>query len=215
MPNQDPSARNGEPVVHKKDRMAWPLLALIAAAVLLIVIFALFPSSPKVAAPAPNATVPDQPGGGDQLQLSNLKMTESQPTGNMVSVKIAGTIQNVGGPKVNGATVEATFLDSSGHSVVDLTEPIQRITLQGHSDKAVALKDQPLKPNDTGAFEVTFTGVPQTWNNQMPQVRIVDVSTTAPPLPESTGPMNPASNTEGAGNESAKPTPSQPKRSKH
>lgn len=212
MPDQDPSVRGGEPVVHKKDRMAWPLLALIAAAVLLIVIFALFPSSPKVAAPAPNATVPDQPGGGDQLQLSNLKMTESVPTGNMLSVKIAGTIQNVGGPKVNGATVEATFLDNSGHSVIALTEPIQRITPQGHSDKAVVLKDAPLKPNDTAAFEVTFPSVPQKWNKEMPQVRIVDVATTAPPLPESTGPMNPASNTEGAGNETTKPTPATPKR---
>ena len=215
MPDQDPSVRSGEPVIHKKDRMAWPLVALIAAAVLLIVIFALFPSSPKLATPAPNATIPQQPGGGDQLQLGDLKMTVSQPTGNMVSVKVAGTIQNVGGPKVNGATVEATFMDNTGHSVIDLTQPIQRITPQGHSEKEVVLKDAPLKPNDTAAFEVTFPGVPQTWNNQMPEVRIVDVSTTAPPLPESSGPANPSPNAAGAGNASAKPTPATPKRGKH
>jgi hypothetical protein len=214
MSDQDPSVRGGEPVVHKKDRMAWPLLALIVAAVLLIVIFALFPSSPKVAAPNPRAEVPQQPGGGDQLQISNLKMTVSQPIGNMVSVKVAGTIQNVGGPKVNGATVEATFMDNTGHAAIDQTQPIERITPQGRSGKDVALKDAPLKPNDTGAFEVTFTGVPQNWNKEMPQIRIVDVATTAPPLPESSGPMNPASNTEGAGSESAKPTPSTPKHRK-
>ena len=214
MPDQDPSARGGEPVIHKKDRMAWPLLALIVAAVLLIVIFALFPSAPKVAAPSSGAEVPQQPGGGDQLQIGNLKMTVSPPAGDMVAVKLAGTIQNVGGPKVNGATVEATFMDNTGHAAVQQTQPIQRMTLQGHSDRTVALKDQPLKPNDTGAFEVTFTGVPQNWNNQLPQLRIVDVSTTAPPLPEATGPQNPASNTAGAGSESAKPTPATPKRSK-
>lgn len=208
MPDQDPALRDREPVVHRKDRMAWPLLALVVAAVLLIVIFALFPTSPKVAAPAPRAEVPQQPGG-DQLQISNLKMTASPPTGGMVSVRLAGTIQNVGGPKVNGATIEATFLDNSAHVAVQQTQPIERLTPQGNTGKAVALKDAPLKPNDTGAFEVTFTGVPQSWNNQLPEVRIVDVATTAPPLPESSGPT--AANT-GAASESAKPTPMTPKR---
>ena len=201
-----PDEPRTEPVVHKKQWTGWPLLALIAAAILLVVIFVVFPSAPKMAAPAPGAQVPDQPGG-DQLQLTNLKMTTSPPRDNEVAVKLVGNIQNVGGPAVNGATVEATFMDSTGHVAIQQTQPIERITAQGHSGKEVELKEQPLKPNDVGAFEVEFTGVPANWNKQMPEVRLVDVSTNAPPQPE-------AANADQGGNEASKPSPEQPKSSR-
>ena len=206
MTHHDHEAGEPRPVVHKKDFMGWPLLALVAAAVLLIIIFAVFPTAPKMAAPAPGAQVPDQPGG-NQLQLTNLRMTESPARAGEVSVKLAGNIQNVGGSAVNGASMEATFMDGSGHVAMQQAQPIERITPQGDSAKELALKDQPLKPNDVGAFDVTFIGIPANWNKQMPGVRIVDVNTNGAAQPV-------AQNGETAsatGSEAAKPSPNTPK----
>jgi len=190
------------PVVHHKDRLGWPLVALIAAAIMLIVIFALAPSSPKQAAPAPRAEAPDQPDSG-QLQLSDLNMTLSPPRAGLVSVKIVGRVQNAGQVAVNGATLEATFLDGSGGVALQQAQPIARVKLEGQAEKDVALKEHPLKTNDKAAFEVEFTGVPADWDQKMPQLRIADVASDAPPQPIAT-------NMEGT----AKPSPVTPKRSR-
>jgi hypothetical protein len=197
-PEHGPEEPRTEPVVHRKQWTGWPLLALIGAAVLLIVIYVVFPSAPKMAAPAPGAQVPDQPGG-NQLQLTNLRMTVSPPREREVSVKLNGNIRNVGGPAVEGATIEASFMDKTGHVAIQQAQPLERIAAQGHSGKEVELKEQPLKPNDVGAFEVEFTGILANWNQQMPEVRIVDVETNAPPQPEA------------ANNETSKPSPAEPK----
>lgn len=194
--------RPNEPVIHQKDRLGWPLIALLAAGAMLVVMFALFPRAPKMAAPAPRAESPDQPNSG-QLQLSDLNMTVSPARAGMVSVKLAGRIQNVGQEAVNGATLEATFQDTKGGVALQQAQPIARVELKGQSEKDVALKEQPLKTNDQAAFEAEFTGVPESWNKQVPQVRIVDVSSNAPPQPIAT-------DLEGTG----KPSPVTPKRSR-
>lgn len=192
--------RSNEPVIHKKDRLAWPLVALLAGMAMLIVIFAIAPWSPKQAAPAPRAEAPDQPSAG-QLQLSDLQMSVSPPQADRVSVKLVGRMQNVGQDTVSGATLEATFLDGSGQVALQQAQPVERVKLEGQAEKDVALKEQPLKTNDRAAFEVEFTGVPANWNKQLPQLRIVDVTSNAPPQPIAT-------NVEGTG----KPSPVTAKR---
>jgi hypothetical protein len=209
MPEQRQS-ENREPVIHKKDRMAWPLVALVAAVVLLVVIFAVMPTAPKVAAPAPGAEAPAQPNAG-QLQLTNVKITPSPASGGgTLSVRLAAQLQNVGGPAVTGATVEATFNDDKGAAVFSQAQPIEKVAMEGHSDKEVAFKDSPLKPNDMATFEVEFTGVPATWNKRPPALRIVDVETNAPAQPVAQNDAAPAIGT--ATGDSSKPSPVTPKR---
>lgn len=202
------------PVVQPKGRFGWPLLVLSAAAVLLIVIFAIIPTAPKMAAPAPRAETPAHPNP-DQLRLSNLKATPSPARGGQVAVKLAGQLQNAGSAAVSGATVEATFSNGEGQRAFTQAQPIERIMLQGNAKKGTAFADHPLNPNDIAAFEVDFSGVPDTWDKKMPELRIVDLQTDAKPQPIATleNPATPPAST-GAVPDSGKPSPVTPKRNR-
>ncbi|MBI2677989.1 MAG: hypothetical protein HYX28_04355 [Candidatus Koribacter versatilis] len=207
------------PVVHRKGHFGWPLLALFAAAVLLVVIFVVIPTAPKVAAPAPRTETPAQPSA-DQFRLSRLKVMPSPARGEQVAVKLAGQLRNAGNSAVTGATVEATFSNGEGQRVFTQAQPIERITLQGNAEKKyTAFADSPLQPNDVAAFEVEFSGVPNTWDKKTPELRIVDVQTVVPtdakPQPIATleNPVAPAASTD-ATPDSGKPSPVTPKRNR-
>ncbi len=198
-------------MIHKKDRMAWPLVALVAAAVILIVIFAVFPTAPKVASPANGRETPAQPNA-DQLRVSNVNVTPSPARGDRVAVKLAAQLQNAGNAAITGATVEASFSDDKGNTVFTQTQPIERITPQGSAEKETAFADKPLKPNDTAVFEVEFTGVPTTWNKRPPALRIVDVETNSKPQPIAESDTAPAVGADAA--DASKPSPATPKRTR-
>src|SRR5204862_314225 len=83
-------------------------LALIGAAVILVVIFGVLPTAPKLPAPARRAEAPPDPES-DQLQLSGVTLTPSPVRDGKLSVRLAAQLQNLGGAAVTGATLEAAF----------------------------------------------------------------------------------------------------------
>lgn len=174
------SDRAPEPVVRNKDRFVWPVVALIGAAVMLVVIFLLFPTAPKVASPAPPGQAVAQPEG-DILQLSDLKVQPSPPRDGTRTVKLTGRIQNVGGPEVTGATLEARFMSKGAGTALVQAQPVSRVRAEGAAEKDVSLADHPLKSGNAAVFEAEFVGVPDDWDGQLPELRIVAIDSPAKP----------------------------------
>jgi len=155
--------------VEKKAGFPWPLITLIVAAVLLVVIIGVVPRAPKKAVAPTAAEVPAQPTG-NQLQFSDIQLSPA-PVGG--AAYLAGRITNIGDKAVTGVLVEATFRDSGGKVLQQVQRPIEGLTQEGQPED---LTKAPIKTNQGRRFRVSFDRLPQGWNRQLPDLRVVTVT---------------------------------------
>lgn len=159
--------------LQEKASRSWlPWLALLAGVAMLAAILYYMPRAPKASAPAAAATVPNQPTGA-QLQLSQMQVSAPGPDG---SVNVDGMILNNGSTPVLAITAEATFRDQSGNLISRVPTGMLSVDQDGAATKTFA--DDPLKPQAQRHFRMQFHNVPDGWNHQPPEIRILDVSST-------------------------------------
>jgi hypothetical protein len=111
------------------------------------------------------------------LPISNLSMSESA---NFLGGKVTyldGHIVNKGNRTVTGIEVQVLFRDFSGKVAQNETQPLKFIrTRQPYVDVEPVSAD-PLQPGQGHDFRLIFDTLASTWNNVMPEVRIVQVET--------------------------------------
>ena len=94
------------------------------------------------------------------LQLSDVTMKATESYARQVITEIEGKVMNTGNRTVEFAEVACIFRDSIGQLVL--------------REKATIVK-RPLRPGETQAFRLPFDDIPESWNNQMPQLVIVQI----------------------------------------
>jgi len=139
---------------------------LVVVAVALIVIF------------TRNKTTPTRPDPyAARLQISNLRMATAQNFAGGSVTYIEGTLTNTGDKKVTGARMEVVFKNSLGELVQDevlpvmVVQPGTPIVDYGPMDRA------PLGPGQSRDVRLTLEHITADWNGQIPQVKVVSVST--------------------------------------
>lgn len=159
----------------KQNKFPWPIVILIAGALLLIAIFALLPRSPHVSKPPAAAVIPQQPTA-DQVQLTNLKIATA-PVGG--AVYLTGILHNTGDTALTGVQVKAEFLGRNGPVLATLTEPVQSL-VGGTANQAQDLTQAPIKPNEARPIRIYFEHTPRGWNRQLPQLTVTTVTGMTP-----------------------------------
>lgn len=146
--------------------------ALIVAVVMAIVIFGGRGKAPAVASVDPYA---------DSLNLSNLKLSAAENfIGGSVSY-VDGTVTNTGGQVVTGATVEAVFRNSMGQTVQRESQPLMFLQHRpGLPDETIPASANPLRPNGTREFRLTFEHISADWDHGYPQLRFIKIDTRQP-----------------------------------
>ena len=162
----------GLPPVKPKSGTTGVTLAIIVALLLLGAVFYFMPRAPRAAPPRPGAEVPQQPTPG-QIQLQNVNMAKA-PTGG--SVELDGIMTNSGPRTINGIAVDVVFQRANGTIAGNQEAPIMGLKKEGSTLIQDDLVKNPIKPGDTRPFRVTVDRVPQGWNNEMPALRIVTVT---------------------------------------
>lgn len=94
------------------------------------------------------------------LQLSDVSMKATESYAKQVITEIEGKVTNVGNRTVDFAEVACVFYDSIGQMVL--------------REKATIVR-RSLRPGETQAFRLPFDDIPSSWNNQMPQLVIVQI----------------------------------------
>jgi hypothetical protein len=146
------------------------VLAILVAVAILAAILYFMPRAPKVPPPASSATVPAQPTGS-QIQVRDLQITTA-PTGG--SLYLQGQASNQSTQDVTGVAVEVTLRGQDGSVVLQQNTKMMGLEQgQGGSFKEVDYTQKPLKAGDTRPFRVAVDHVPQTWNHQMPDLRML------------------------------------------
>jgi hypothetical protein len=111
------------------------------------------------------------------LQLSDLKLSTAQNFVGARVIYVDGRVTNNGKQTVVHATVQAEFRDELNQVVLREQVPLM-VTEQrpGYSD-TVDLGREPLKPDQTRDFRLTFEGVPGSWNQAYHDLRVFQVTT--------------------------------------
>ncbi|HEV2117579.1 MAG TPA: DUF2393 family protein [Terriglobales bacterium] len=158
-----------------KRRIPWPLIAIIIVAAILAALIWWLPQTPKKQLPPNAAEVPAQPTG-NQIQLTNLKMTPSTVGG---AFYVEGMLYNNGNSNISGVQVQATFHGVNGQVLQTQTRPVEGM-VGNSATEAQNLTQAPIKPNESRAVRVYFDHYPAGWNKQMPDLKVTTVTAHAP-----------------------------------
>lgn len=140
--------------------------ALVLVAVTLIVIF------------TRNEPIPTHPDPyAEKLQILNLHMETAQNFAGGSVTYIEGTLANTGDKKIVGARVQVTFKNSLGEIVQDPVLPVMALQLDTPIVDFGPMERAPLGPGQKRDFRVTLEHISADWNGQIPQMKVVAVST--------------------------------------
>lgn len=155
-----------------------PVTAWIAAAVVvLIVVLGLVFAGRRKGAATPANRVQPLAAYAANLPLSQLAMSESTSIAGGKSTFVDGHIKNTGNETVTGITVQVLFGDSEGSAPQINTLPLTLIRTRQPYIDTQSVSSSPLKPGDEREFRLIFESIPQNWNMEMPEVRVVGVDT--------------------------------------
>lgn len=158
---------------ERRSVVPWIVAGAVVVIVLVVILVATHHSQP--ANSGGKALAPPDPYAAN-LAISNLKMSQS---GSMVggqTTYLDGQITNRGQQTVTGITVQVAF-----HG---FTEPIAQQakmalmlirTRQPYVDLQ-PVSSAPILPGQTRDFRLIFDSVPQDWNQNYPEIRVIQVT---------------------------------------
>jgi hypothetical protein len=125
---------------------------------------------------------PDPPASNDaylsSLVISNIQMSESDTATGGKQTYIDGHIANHGALTVTGATVRTLFGNDQSMPAQAETGQLRVIYMRDpYLDTRPVTEAAPLKPGAEADFRLIFEDVPENWNQQVPEIRLTQVST--------------------------------------
>jgi hypothetical protein len=162
-----PPASGGIPMV------AWMIAALV---VVLVVVGMVMAGRGKGRSVPANSIQPLAAYAGS-LPFSQLAMSESTSIAGGKSTFVDGHIKNTGSATVTGITVQVLFGNAEGSSPTIDTLPLTLIRTRQPYIDTQSVASSPLKPGDERDFRLIFESIPQNWNMEMPEVRVIGVET--------------------------------------
>jgi hypothetical protein len=143
-----------------------------AAAVVLIVLAVLAFMGRHKGAPAPRTLQPPDPYAS-HLPLSQPAMSESENLSGGKLTYLDGHIQNTGDRTVTGVTVQVVFANDEQMPPTIDTVPLMLIRMKEPYIDTQPVGAAPIRPGEDREFRLTFEAVPDNWNQQMPEVRVI------------------------------------------
>jgi hypothetical protein len=145
---------------------------IIAGAVVVVIVGVLIFVSLRSNKPAASGT-PDAYAA--QLTLSGLEMSQSSNGVGSQITYVDGQITNNGSQTVSGVTVRTTFFDSMNQPGQQETMNLSLIRTRDPYIDIEPVSADPIKPGESKPFRLIFDHVSQDWNQQAPQIRVLQV----------------------------------------
>ena len=176
-PKLPPQHEHPKLALQPRSKVPWVLVAILVAAAILVALILWLPRTPRQRMSPSAAQVPAQPTGS-QIQLTNLNLTPSTTGG---AFTLQAQLTNQGTSEINGVMVDATFKSINGQNLETIRVPVMGV--EGGSNTATEpLTSAPIKPNETRPVRMEFTHVPQGWNQQLPELKVVTVTAAGQPV---------------------------------
>ncbi len=146
----------------------WGVAALIVVAVVGALMFA----GRKKPVAVTNTLQPEDAYAAS-LPLSQFAMSESANLSGGKLTYLDGHIGNTGARTVTAVTVQAVFRNDEQMPPQIDTVPLTLVRVKEPYIDTEPVSVAPIKPGDDREFRLTFETVPENWNLQMPEVRVI------------------------------------------
>ena len=159
--------------VDPAGRAGFPLAAWGAAALIVLVAAAVFFFAGRKGPVAVPSTLQTADAYAASLPLSELEMSESESLSGGKLTYLDGRVINTGNRTVTGMTVQVVFANDEALAPQVDTLPMTLIRVKEPYIDVEPVSAEPLKPGDSHAFRLAFEAIPEDWNTQMPEVRVI------------------------------------------
>jgi hypothetical protein len=148
--------------IRKRDEKSVNVPLLIVLALLPVVGGVIWYANKRAGEPAPPSGVASAEAKAyvRNLKLGGVEMKATENFAGAAVVEITGNITNAGDRALNRIELSCVFYDVNGLVVLKERVPIVKATI---------------KPGETRAFRLPFEGVPQSWNQTLPQLVIAQI----------------------------------------
>jgi hypothetical protein len=173
-PNQKTSAPLfAPPLAEARTALSMPWI--IAGAVVLLVVGALFFADRKHPIPSPNTVRALDPYAA-QVVFSGLEMSESTSLSGGKSTYIDGHVQNKGPQTLTGAIVQVIFANDMQLPPQVETLPLTLIRTRQPYVDTQPLRAAPIPPGQDREFRLIFENIGTNWNGQIPEIHLVQAT---------------------------------------
>jgi Protein of unknown function (DUF2393) len=155
------------------ERPSYPVTAWAVAALIVTVLVGGFVYiGRKKPAAVPSTLQPPDPYAVS-LPLSQFAMSESTNLSGGKLTYLDGHVTNTGNRIATGIIVQVVFQNDEAMPPQIDTIPLTLIRMKDPYIDTEPVSSDPLKPGDDREFRLTFETVPENWNTQMPEVRVI------------------------------------------
>lgn len=152
-------------------------IGLISAAVVVIGLVVAFAFVRRHQSPNAPESVRSLDSYAASLPISNIQMSEAQSVRiNGKNLYVDGAVKNNGAKTVAGASVQAVFKGADGAVVYAETLPLMVVRMRDPYVDTQPVSAAPIPPGQSRDFRLIFEGLPETWNSDPPELRVVRVS---------------------------------------
>jgi hypothetical protein len=158
---------------EKRSWLPWIVAgAIILVAVALLVALGGHPSAPVAAGPG---LAPLDPYAAN-LAIGDVHMSEASNFAGGKMTYIDGKIANHGAGTLNSITVQVAFRNDLKEIAQKETMPLSLIRTHEPYVDTEPVSAAPLKPGDEREFRLIFDSVAADWNQQYPEIRVVQTA---------------------------------------
>jgi len=156
-----------------KERGEFPMAAWsVAALIAVVLVGTIFFLGRKKPVATPNTLLPADAYAAS-LPLTQFAMSESENLTGGKLTYLDGHIGNTGERTVDAVTVQVVFRNDVLFAPQIDTVPLMLIRMKEPYIDTEPVSAAPLKPGDDREFRLTFETVPENWNQEMPEVRVI------------------------------------------
>ncbi|HKO19392.1 MAG TPA: DUF2393 family protein [Acidobacteriaceae bacterium] len=174
-PQRSPEATNNGPMFTppSEQKGGVPPAVWGAAAAVVLIVIAILALVGRHKGPAAPTTLQPADAYAAHLPLTQLAMSEAENLSGGKLTYLDGHVQNTGDRTVTGVTVQVVFANDEQMPPTVDTVPLMLIRMKDPYIDTQPVSAAPIKPGEDREFRLTFEAVPDNWNQQMPEVRII------------------------------------------
>jgi hypothetical protein len=170
--SKDPDFLSAQKAGETTSWLPWIIAAVVLVVLLGVLILAGGHSAPPT--PAGSGMAEADPYAA-KLPISGLQMSEATSFSGAKVTYIDGQVANTGDRTLTGVTVQVGFHSDTGEFAQRITVPLSLIRTRQPYVDTQPVSAAPIEPGQTRDFRLIFDTVPGDWNQQLPEVRVIQV----------------------------------------
>lgn len=170
---ESPIFLNPDPSKEPRAFLPWAIAGIVIA-VIVAVLLLTGRGAGTVGNPGGAGLAPMAPYAAD-LTLSNFQMSQASSGSGATQTYIDGDIANHGTKTLTGITVQVAFHNFTGQ--IGQKNTMQLALIRTHTPyiDVEPVSAAPIAPGETREFRLIFDSIPNEWNQQYPEIRVIGV----------------------------------------